>query len=194
MAVGDSGVERWPLDDDRLARGRTTASIAGKRTASCHGDRTNRDGEPARHARLLRGVTSALNSVPTDYRIDSEAGVMHVRFIGHVTMDEFVSLRSAATSDPQFHPGLHRLTDVRALTELPSIDELRGFAEGSAALRAAEPPGVRRAVLVESPAAFGVSRQYQAFLWLTGGEVDILASEAEAATWLAGLPAAKPEE
>jgi hypothetical protein len=84
---------------------------------------------------------------------------------------------------------LHRLTDVRELTALPSTDELRSLAEVGAEARRAEPEGVRRGVIVSSPAAYGVVRQYQAFLEFAGRSVDILASDEEVRLWIAGLPA-----
>jgi hypothetical protein len=125
--------------------------------------------------------------MPISYQIDSAAGVVHVGFRGRVTIDEFRAHRAALTSDPLFRVSMHRLTDVRELTELPRMDDLREFAAVSADARRNEPAGVRRGVIVGSPSAYGAIRQYQTFLWLTGYSVDILAGDSEANAWLAGL-------
>jgi hypothetical protein len=129
------------------------------------------------------------NRVPISYRIDALHGVVHVAFHGRVTLQEFRANRAALMSDPQFSPAMHRLTDLRELTDLPSMDELRDLAHVVTEARKREPEGVRRGVLVGSPAAYGAIRQYQAFLWMANLTVDILSSDEEARTWLAGLPA-----
>jgi hypothetical protein len=125
--------------------------------------------------------------MPISYQIDSVSGVVNVSFRGRVTIDEFRAQRAALTSDPLFRSSMHRLTDVRDLTELPRMEDLREFAAVSAEARRKEPAGVRRGVIVGSPSAYGAIRQYQTFLWLAGYSVDILASDAEAKAWLAGL-------
>jgi hypothetical protein len=127
--------------------------------------------------------------MPIGYEIDPRAGVVHVTFRGEVTIAEFRAHRAALTSDAQFDPGMHRLTDIRELTGLPSTEELREFASIAGEARRREPPGVQRGVIVGSPTAYGVIRQYQTFLSLAGFSVDILASDDAARSWLATLPA-----
>jgi hypothetical protein len=126
--------------------------------------------------------------VPITYRIDADSGVVHVTFQGRVTVDEFREHRKSLVGDAAFRPSMHRLTDVRELTALPSTDELRSLAEVGAEARRNEPAGVRRGVIVSSPAAYGIVRQYQAFLEFAGRSVDILASDEEVRMWIAGLP------
>jgi hypothetical protein len=129
--------------------------------------------------------------LPITYRIDADLGVVHVTFQGRVTVDEFRAHRKSLVGDSAFRPWMHRLTDLRELAALPSTDELRSLAEVGAEARRTEPDGVRRGVIVSSPAAYGVVRQYQAFLEFAGRTVDILASDDEVRVWLAGLPATK---
>jgi hypothetical protein len=127
--------------------------------------------------------------VPISYRIDVANNVVHVKFAGRVTVEEFRSHRKALVGDAAFKPSMHRLTDVRELTALPSTEELRSLAEVGTEARRKEPDDVRRGVVVGSPAAYGVIRQYQAFLEFAGRTVDILTGAEEVRTWLAGLPA-----
>jgi hypothetical protein len=127
--------------------------------------------------------------MPISYRVDDAAGVIRYHFEGRLTIEEFRQTRVALDADPRYRPHLHRLTDIRELTALPSIDEMREFARISATLHQFEPPTVRRGVIVASSVAYGVVRQYQTFLSLAGYDVDILVGDAEAAQWLAGLPA-----
>jgi hypothetical protein len=132
--------------------------------------------------------------VPISYRIDTTNGVVHVKFSGRVTVQEFRANRAALQGDPHFLSGMHRLTDLRELTDLPSMDELRDLAQVVTEARRREPEGVRRGVVVGSPAAYGAIRQYQAFLWMANLTVDILSSDEEAGDWLAGLPAPVSED
>lgn len=129
--------------------------------------------------------------MPITYRVDVAAGVVLAEFIGKVTVEEFRQVRADIMAEPGFQHGLHRLTDVRKLTELPGVDELRELASAAAVLQQQEPITVRRGVIVESRVAYGVVRQYQTFLSLAGFEVDILVGSAEAERWLAGLPAVR---
>ena len=126
--------------------------------------------------------------MPISYRIDSAAGVVHVTFRGRVTIEEFRTQYAVLAADPQFRPTMHRLSDARELTELPSLDELRAFAGVIAAARQRELDGVKRAVIVGSAAAYGVGRQYQVFMGLSGAPIDLLHGDAEVAAWLAALP------
>ena len=126
--------------------------------------------------------------MPISYDIDQQRGVIFVTFSGRVTVQEFAAQRAAVLSDPRYHEALHRLTDVRDLAELPATEQLREFARVAATAQREEPPGVRRGLVVGSPVTYGVARQYQAFLSSAGFEVDILAGDAEAELWLAGLP------
>jgi hypothetical protein len=141
-----------------------------------------------RNAPLSRGPVQG-TALPISYRIDDAGNVVHVSFRGLVTVDQFRAHRAALTGDRAFRPSMHRLTDVRELTELPSMDDLRDLAHVSGDARKREPEGVRRGVIVGSPAAYGAIRQYQAFLWFSGLSVDILAGNEEVQAWLAGLPA-----
>jgi hypothetical protein len=132
--------------------------------------------------------------VPITYRIDSAAGVVHVTFSGRVTVEEFRSQRAALSQDPMFRPEMHRISDARDMTELPSLDELRSFAGVMSAVRLQENAQGRSAVIVGSPGAYGAGRQYQTLLWLAGMSVDILTSDEEASAWLAALPAQTREQ
>jgi hypothetical protein len=127
--------------------------------------------------------------MPISYRVDEAAGVIRYHFEGRLTIEEFRRTRAALDADPAYRPYLHRLTDIRDLTALPGIDEMRELARIAATLHQFEPPTVRRGVIVSSPVAYGVVRQYQTFLSLAGYEVDILVGDAETEQWLAGLPA-----
>ena len=129
--------------------------------------------------------------MPISYRIDRAAGVVHVTFRGRVTIDEFRTEYAALFADPNFRRDMHRITDTREITELPRLDELRAFASVIAASRLNEPEGIRRAVIVGSAAAYGVGRQYQVFLGLSGAEIELLHDDAEVAAWLASLPRAR---
>jgi hypothetical protein len=129
--------------------------------------------------------------MPISYRLDAAQGVIRITFSGRVTVDEFRQSRGGIGNDPGFRPEMHRLTDVRDLTELPGLDELRELARVAAIAQQHEPRTVRRGVIVASQVTYGVVRQYQTFLSLAGYEVDILVGDAEAERWLAGLPAVR---
>ena len=125
--------------------------------------------------------------MPISYRIDVVGGIVHVAFTGQVTVAEFHAHRARLTSDPEFRASMHRLTDVRGLTALPTMNELRELALLTTAARRREPPHVRRGVIVGTRAGYGVIRQYQAFVADAGYAVDLLSSDEEVAGWLAAL-------
>jgi hypothetical protein len=109
-------------------------------------------------------------------------------FKGKVTLDDLRRARAELDRHPDFRPSMHLLTDIRELSELPTMNQLQDFARVAAEARRREHESVRRGVIVGSTAAYGVARQYITFLMLNNINADVLAGDAEAETWIAGLP------
>ena len=129
--------------------------------------------------------------MPFTYRIDPDAGVLHVTAEGHVTQDERLKAMAAWLSDPLFRPGLNTYCDFSASTSTPTLGELRAIVEYIE--RSAKAIGrVKLAVLAPKMVTFGVARQFQAMS--AGGPLDVrVFAESRAAwNWLQGKPESEP--
>ena len=85
-------------------------------------------------------------------------------------------------ADPKHSFSLHRVYDCRDLTRLPPVGELRGVAE---MFRQRVDPGikVRRAIVVNPGAQYGLGRMFQALLDLAGLELNVFSDPEEAIAW-----------
>jgi hypothetical protein len=126
--------------------------------------------------------------MPVTLAPDVSLGIVRVSLTGKVTLDDLRRARVNLDRHPDYRPTMHLLTDIRGLSELPSMTELQSFAHVAAAARRREHESVRRGVIVGSTAAYGVARQYITFLMLNNVEADVLAGDPEAELWIAGLP------
>ncbi len=103
-------------------------------------------------------------------------------------MKERLDYCSATRADPDFHPDMHRLRDLRDFTVLPSSEDVRSLATF---VRTIAPVEVARmAILASSDLAFGVSMMFKAFVGY-GERLIVVREENEAMAW---LTAATPPE
>src|SRR3954468_14691850 len=119
--------------------------------------------------------------MPLTYSVDSVNGVLRAKGDGMLSMDDLRAYFTATRADPLVEPTMHRLMDLRGVTQLPSTDELRQLATFSRAN--APDPSARMALLASSDLAFGVSMMFKAYAGY-GERLAVVRDEAEAMAWL----------
>jgi len=127
--------------------------------------------------------------MPIVFRIDSAASTVRVTVRGRVTPDEVLQYRRDLVADPAFRKGMNLLIDASDVdTSAITKPALEAIAEDLGTMGVAFGP-VRMAIVVGTPAAYGLARMYEV---LTEGApllVRAFRDESEAAEW---IRAAKP--
>ncbi|MCU1285982.1 MAG: hypothetical protein JWO13_2332 [Acidobacteriales bacterium] len=126
--------------------------------------------------------------MPCNYIIDGERKLVITSGSGVLTAAEALEHQQRLAADPAFHNDFSQLLDFTALTDLDiSADWIRHLAE-----RSLYSSRSRRAFLVNSALAVGMSNMYASYREFAGGEEEmkIFRDRNEALRWLAG---AEPE-
>jgi hypothetical protein len=119
--------------------------------------------------------------MPLTYEVDKKRQLLRSHGSGHLTIADLRDYFAATRADPDYDPGMHRMMDLRGVTNLPSSEEIREFA---AFVRTrAQLENVRMAILASSDLAFGVSMMFKAFVGY-GEWLIVVRDEAEALDWL----------
>jgi hypothetical protein len=127
--------------------------------------------------------------MPLRYWVDSHNGIVRSEGSGRLTVRDLLDYFTATRADPAVDPAMHRLMDLRAVTELPTSAEIRQLAALSRT-KAPDTPA-RMAIVASSDLAFGVSMMFKAFVGF-GDRLLIVRDEKEALDWLiAGRPQAE---
>jgi hypothetical protein len=118
--------------------------------------------------------------VPATYTIDTDRKLITTRIWGAATEDEILDHGQRLSSDPRFRPDFRQLVDMSELTEI---------LVGSGLIRNASrtqffSPGVRRALVANSEAAFGMARMYAIASEETGQTIQVFRDMAAAEAWL----------
>ena len=118
--------------------------------------------------------------MPASYTIDTDRKLVVTRIWGAATEDEIYDHGQRFRNDPQFRPDFRQLVDMSELTEIRV---------GSGLIRDASrnqffSPGVRRAVVANSEAAFGMARMYAIASEETGQTVEVFRDLKVAEAWL----------
>lgn len=126
--------------------------------------------------------------MPSDYTIDREQGLVRVVGSGRLSDDDFLAQRVRLRSDPAFDARYSFSVDLRQVTDLA----LSALVVSRLARDPISDPGVRRAIILPSPAgepgpeplAFGLSRVFQSIAALRGEDVELFVDPDAAERWL----------
>jgi hypothetical protein len=118
--------------------------------------------------------------MPASYTIDTDRKLVVSRFWGVATNDDIFDHGRRLRNDPQFRPDFRQLVDMSELTEVRV---------GSGVIRDASrnqffSPGVRRAILATSDAAFGMARMYAIGSEGAGQTIEVFRDRKAAEAWL----------
>jgi hypothetical protein len=125
--------------------------------------------------------------MPCNYEIDADRRLVISTSWDVLTAAEALEHQQRLGADPAFHEDFSQLLDFTRLTDLDiSADWVRHLAERSLFSR-----NSRRAFLVNSALAVGMSNMYASFREFAGGEEEmrIFRDRDEALQWLAGVEA-----
>ena len=118
--------------------------------------------------------------MPATYTIDKERKVVLSRIWGAATEAEIADHGLRLRNDPQFHPDFRQLLDMRDLTELLVGTEMVRNASRNQFFA----PGVRRALVAKSDAAFGMARMYAIASENEGQTIEVFRDMSAAEMWL----------
>lgn len=109
-------------------------------------------------------VSASAHADDWRYLLFPAHSLVYVRLRGQVSMETFMEVRGAASTDTRFDPGFRSILDLRGcvLGDLSSFD-VRLLAEGSLFR-----PRTQRVVVADTPEIYGMARLYQ----LRRGPVD----------------------
>jgi hypothetical protein len=124
--------------------------------------------------------------VPIHYAIDVVRGLVRVEMTGAVGATDTLAFLERLGADPALRRAMPQLVDLRGVAAPPTAAESESVAQGFARLRHRF-EGVRCAVVVHDPLAFGAIRQFAALAVRAAVEVRPFLDEREAERWL-GLP------
>jgi hypothetical protein len=118
--------------------------------------------------------------LPATYTIDTERKLVITRIWGAATEDEIFEHGQSLRNDPQFRADFRQLVDMRDLTAI---------LVGSEVIRDASrhqffAPGVRRALVANSDASFGMARMYAISSEAEGQTIQVFRDISAAEAWL----------
>lgn len=119
--------------------------------------------------------------MPLKFQVDATHGIVRSVGSGTLSTADLQGYFAATRADPQFDPAMHRLMDLREVTQLPSSDDIRSLA--AFARTKAPTETARMAIIAPSDLAFGVSMMFKAFVGY-GDRLVVVRDEAEALAWL----------
>jgi len=120
--------------------------------------------------------------MPLTFQVDKGTGILRSNGSGVLTTADLLTYFAETRADPDFEPSMHRLMDLRDVTQLPSSDDIRSLA--AFARTKAPVETARMAIIASSDLAFGVSMMFKAFVGY-GERLIVVRDEAEAVDWLA---------
>jgi hypothetical protein len=118
--------------------------------------------------------------LPASYTIHVDQKLVVSRFWGAATDDDIFDHGQRLRNDPLFRPDFRQLVDMSELTEIRV---------GSGVVRDASrnqffAPGVRRALVAKSDAAFGMARMYAIASENSGQTIEVFRDIKAAKAWL----------
>jgi hypothetical protein len=119
--------------------------------------------------------------MPLTFRVDKEQRILRSSGTGALTVADLLTYFAETRADPDYEPGMHRVMDLRGVTQLPSSDDIRSLA--AFARTKAPVETARMAIIASSDLAFGVSMMFKAFVGY-GERLIVVRDEAEAMEWL----------
>jgi hypothetical protein len=118
--------------------------------------------------------------LPATYTIDPARRLVVTRIWGAATEDEIYDHGQRLRNDPQFRPDFRQLVDMSELTEIRV---------GSGVIRDASrnqffSPGIRRAIVANSEASYGMARMYAIASEAEGQTIEVFRDKSSAEAWL----------
>jgi hypothetical protein len=120
------------------------------------------------------------------YRIDVERRLVFLAAERRPSVDEWFEMMDAAISDPRYEPGFDFVYDRTRRDPPHDNARIRAWAERYA--RLVGKLGGRLAVVVSTPAAYGVNRTAAVFAAMGGAKIEVFWSEDDALVWLGRRP------
>ena len=120
-------------------------------------------------------------AMPLSFQVDTRERIIRSRGSGVLTVEDLLDYFADSRADPDYEPSMHRVMDLREVTQLPSSEDIRSlatFARSRAPLETA-----RMAIIASSDLAFGVSMMFKAFVGY-GERLVVVRDEKEAKDWL----------
>jgi len=118
--------------------------------------------------------------LPASYTIDGDRRIVFSRIWGTATEDEVREHGLRLRNDPEFQPDFRQLLDLSDLTEILVGSEM----VRNAARDQFFSPGVRRALVATSDAAFGMARMYAIASEHAGQTIQVFRDMNAAEAWL----------
>ena len=118
--------------------------------------------------------------MPGGYLIDLPRRLVLSRAWGYASDEELLRHAQALAADPDFHPSFAQVADLRAVEDF----ELRVSTLRELASLSPFGAGSRRALVVGSPAAYGMARMFQVFRQRSPDAVQVFRTLAAALEWL----------
>ena len=124
--------------------------------------------------------------MPASYSIDAERELVISRIWGAPTDDEILAHGRRLRDDPDFRPDFRQLLDMTGLEEIRiSSQKVRQASRDQFFV-----PGVRRALVAQTDAAFGMARMYALASEAEGQNIEVFREFTAATAWLDGKEAA----
>ena len=118
--------------------------------------------------------------MPASYSIDTEQKLVLSRIWGAPTEEEILDHGRRLRADPCFRPGFRQLLDMSELKEI----QINPQRVREAARDQFFSPGVRRALVAHSDAAFGMARMYAIASEGEGQTIEVFRDSRAAKAWL----------
>jgi hypothetical protein len=119
--------------------------------------------------------------MPLTFEVDADRRILRSHGTGALTTTDLIEYFADSRADPAYDAGMHRLMDLREVTQLPSSDDIRSLA--TFARTRAPVDTARMAIIAPSDLAFGVSMMFKAFVG-DGERLIVVRDEEEAMAWL----------
>lgn len=119
--------------------------------------------------------------MPLTFHIDKDERILRSVGSGALTMADLLTYFAESRAHPDYEHAMNRVMDLRAVTQLPSSEDIRSLA--AFARTKAPVETARMAIIAPSDLAFGVSMMFKAFVGY-GERLIVVRDEAEAMDWL----------
>jgi len=119
--------------------------------------------------------------MPLTYSVDTDQKILRSEGKGVLSVADMMAYFTATRADPRYEHDMHRVMDLRGVTQLPSSEDIRSLAAFARTLAPEET--ARMAIIASSDLAFGVSMMFKAFVGY-GERLVVVRDEGEAMDWL----------
>ena len=122
--------------------------------------------------------------MPVRVSIDVENDLVHRELHGRVSAEELLESIEAVVNDPDFHPGMKSLNDLRGVIHTTDKEYVMKIAEAMMG-HADKLASAKVAVVVSADVVFGMMRMLQSYISDSPLDVKVFKDLEEAKDWLA---------